>query len=452
MYQTITSVLAKLGYQIFIYILLPWVLVRLWLRGQSETAYAFCWKERFGFFVGDHVVHQPVWIHAVSLGETRAVSSLINALLAQGFSILLSHSTATGRTEGERLFGQAIKAGRLQQAWLPYDYPRVVKRWLKYFKPHLALLVETEVWPNLIAHCQRMFIPVVLINARLSAKTFRKINRLKFLSHPIYQKLDLILAQSESDKLRFEQLGCQRVEICGNLKFDLIADDNQVKAGRDWREQLAQPVITLASSRAGEEKLLLEALQQLNPSHTLLPLILIVPRHPNRFEEVAQLLAESGFNFTKRSGALADVKGVVGSNASSWSILLGDSIGEMPFYYAASDVVLMGGTFVNQGGQNFIEACALGVPVLLGPSTFNFSQASSDALSIGAAVSAEHMLAGLRLAIKLLNTPHLAKQMSVAGLSFAQQHQGASQRMLQKIEKFLPPLPEGAKSIEGAMS
>ena len=260
------------------------------------------------------------------------------------------------------------------QCWLPYDTPGAVRRFLRRHRPIVGVLMETEVWPNLIDQAVRHGVPMVLANARLSERSARKGRRLALLMRPAAAQLTLVLAQSHDDAMRMREAGARDVEVCGNLKFDMTPDPSLVTRGRAWRRALGREVVLMASSREGEEPPLLAAWRAQSAPR---PLLLLVPRHPQRFDEVAQSVRDAGFTLARRSG-WRDEPATADAQADVW---LGDSMGEMPLYYAAADVALLGGSFAPLGGQNLIEAAACGCPVVMGPHTFNFEQAAEGALA-----------------------------------------------------------------------
>jgi 3-deoxy-D-manno-octulosonic-acid transferase len=378
------------------------------------------WRERLG--LGVESPPGAVWVHAVSLGETRAAAALVDALRRRvpGVRLLLTHGTATGREAGQSL----LHSGD-HQCWLPYDTPGAMRRFLQRHRPAVGVLLETEVWPNLIAQAQRAGVPMVLANARLSERSARKGQRLSALLTPAAQALDLVLAQTRDDAARLSKAGARAVEVSGNLKFDMAPDAALVARGRQWRQAVQRAVVMMASSREGEEQPLLQAwLAQAAPR----PLLLLVPRHPQRFDVVAQLVRDAGLTLQRRS-AWGDVPPQDAHAADVW---LGDSMGEMPLYYAASDVALLGGSFAPLGGQNLIEAAACACPVVMGQHTFNFEQAADHAVVAGAALRVNDIHEGVARAIELTRDS-LHAQWTQRALTFAELHKGAAQRMAERI-------------------
>lgn len=396
-------------YTALLRIALPLILLRLWWRGRREPRYREAVSERFGRYrvpAGDDLV----WIHAVSVGEARAAAPLVRALA--GHAILVTCTTAAGREMLEQLYGDSISA-----AYLPYDYPGAVERFLAHFRPRLAILMETEVWPNLLAACQRRQVPVVLANARMSARSAHGYARWSALTRPAFASLAAVCAQSAADAERLRSLGAARVEVTGNLKFDVHPDASQVAAGQAWRARLRRPVVLLASTREGEEKLLLA--EALPPG----VLLLVVPRHPQRFDEVAAL-ADS--RRTRQALPSAEER-----------VHLGDTMGEMAFYYGACDVAVIGGAFAPLGGQNLIEALACGAPAVLGPHMFNFAEASRLAVEAGAAIEQPDARSAMRAAFALLADQERRQKMSSAGRKLCEAHRGATAYHLAVINRLL---------------
>ena len=412
--------IARAAWSWLLRLLLPLIFVRLWWRGRREPGYRLAWRERLGF--GASSAPGAVWVHAVSLGETRAAAALIAALRARvpGVRILLTHGTATGREAGQAL----LRDGDCQ-CWLPYDTPGAIRRFLRRHRPAVGVLMETEVWPNLILQARHAGVPMVLANARLSERSARKGERLSALLAPAAQALDLVLAQTREDAQRLSAAGARTVEVSGNLKFDMAPDAVLVARGRQWRQALARPVVMMASSREGEEPPLLQAWSA-QPAPR--PLLLLVPRHPQRFDAVAQIVGDSGLALERRS-RWTDAAPSRAHDADVW---LGDSLGEMPLYYAASDVALLGGSFAPLGGQNLIEAAACACPVVMGPHTFNFEQAAEQAVAARAALRVAEIGEGVARAIELTRDAMHAQWAARAG-AFAQEHKGAALRMAERI-------------------
>lgn len=438
--------LARIGYATLLWLATPVYLLKLWRRGRAEPLYRHAVGERLGWYGRDAASAGWVWVHAVSLGETRAAAALVAALRAQrpGMRLLLTHGTATGRTAGA-----ALLQPHDRQVWLPFDTPGAVSRFFRHFQPAVGVLMETEIWPNLLHAAQRRGTPMVLANARLSVRSARKAERLQALFRPAARSVALVLAQTPDDAERLRAVGAPRVEVCGNLKFDMTPDAAQLARGRAWRQAIVRPVVLAASTREGEEAALLRAwnlMRQQQPATDLhpRPLLLIVPRHPQRFDEVAALIAGSGLTAVRRS-TWADAPTPEATQADVW---LGDSIGEMAAYFSCAQVALLGGSFEPLGGQNLIEAAACGCPVLMGPHTYNFADAAELAQREGAAMRVDDIEAAVRVAAEMLalsEQDQSNSSMAPEGpcpsadraLAFASRHRGAAQRMAQQIGELI---------------
>jgi 3-deoxy-D-manno-octulosonic-acid transferase len=417
-------------------------------RGVEEPGYLEAVEERFGHYASPRDKGY-VWLHAVSLGETRAAAILIAQLRERlpGMRLLLTHGTATGRAEGRKL----LRDGDAQ-AWQPWDTPAAVHRFLAHFSPRAGILMETEVWPNLAAACARAGVPLVLANARLSAKSLRQAQRLAWLSLPAYRSLAAVWAQTEADAQRLRLLGAPVQGVFGNLKFDAAPDAAQWRQGRAWREAIERPVLMFASTREGEETLLLQVLQSLETLRRVPRAAdaveqvaagvqwLIVPRHPQRFEEVAALAAQHGFSVSRRSEWAGTPPSMGGAPATIW---LGDSLGEMALYYAMSDVALLGGSFAPFGGQNLIEAAACGCPVVMGPSTFNFAEAAELAEEAGASRRVGSLEEGVGVALAMV--AHDGRdgldRTARAATDFAAAHRGAVHQTVDAVAQILSARP-----------
>lgn len=411
-------------YTLVLVLLSPYVAFHLWHRGRRQPEYLEHVGERFGFYPSGNAGPGLIWIHAVSVGETRAAQPLVRALRARypQRPILLTHMTPTGRQTSRELFGEHV-----QRCYLAYDFPFSVARFLDRFRPELGILMETEIWPNLVAACRRRRIPLVLANARLSEKSMRGYAWLGPLARATLGDLSDVIAQTESDAVRLRSLGARDVSVFGNIKFDIPPSTSQMEAGRALRATFgSRKVLLAASTREGEEALIVDALRERSLGDALL---VIVPRHPQRFDQVAALLADNGFKLTRRSAGIA----VTGDT----QVLLGDTMGEMFMYYALSDVAFVGGSLLPLGGQNLIEACAVGVPVLIGPHTFNFAEATEQAMSAGAAQRVSDAGELLRAALELLSDEHKRRAMAAAGIAFAQRHRGATERTMDRLARII---------------
>lgn len=410
-------------YTLLLYLLLPIMPLRLLWRALRQPEYLQHLGERFGFF--SQIPAKPViWLHCVSVGETRAVAPLVSRLkeLYPHYCILLTHGTPTGRATSEQLFGEGVL-----RCYLPYDLPYAVRRFIRHFRPRIGMLLETELWFNLIDVCQRQAVPLILANARLSDKSARGYAMLGKLVRQSLRKLTAIAAQTEQDASRLIGLGSGPVEVTGNIKFDVTPTPQAIASGRVLRQMWGEnrPVFLAASTREGEEELILNAVAELN-----IPALLtvIVPRHPQRFDAIAAMLEKRGITFTRRSNLTMN---------GDVTVILGDSMGEMDTYYAACDVALIGGSLLAHGGQNLIEACALGKPVVMGVHTYNFAQTAARAVEMGAARRVQDKQELVNTLQVLLTDAGLRSEMGKAGKAFAEANRGATQRTLALIEKHL---------------
>jgi len=400
-------------YTLLLRLVLPLVLARLWWRGRAEPLYREAVGERLGHYDGDRP-EKLIWIHAVSVGESRAAAPLVRAL-AGAFTdhgILMTCTTAAGRETIKQVYGESVLV-----AYLPYDLPEAVQHFLEYYRPRLGILMETELWPNLLAQCARNGVPMLLANARLSMRSARGYRRWGALARPAIGALAGVCAQTAEDAARLRELGARNVEVTGNLKFDVEPDAAQLAAGRAWRARLARPVVLLASTREDEEDPLLAA------ARFERALLVVVPRHARRFDEVARW-AQS-----RRTQAPLPAPGD--------RVHLGDTMGEMAFYYAACDVAVIGGSFAPLGGQNLIEALAAGAPVIVGPHMYNFAEATRLAVAAGAAVQVRDTRQAMERAAQLLADDDARARMSEAGRTLCAAHRGATARHLAVCHRLL---------------
>jgi len=413
---------AHFVYSLALRLLQPVYALRLHWRGRVEPLYRERIAERFGFYA-EPPSSGWLWLHAVSLGETRAAAALVDALRERlpGMRLLLTHGTATGRAAGAELLREGDR-----QTWLPFDTPASTARFLAQFRPAAGVLMETEIWPNLLQQARSRGVPMVLANARLSEKSQRRGETLAALMRPAAETFSLVLAQSEADAQRLRESGAADVVVCGNLKFDLTPDAALLERGRAWHAALKREVVLGAITREGEEAMLLAEWHRVAAPR---PLLVIVPRHPQRFDEVAALVASQGFTLARRS-SWGDSPPPEASVADVW---LGDSMREMPLYYGVSQVALLGGSFAPLGGQNLIEAASCGCPVVMGPHTFNFAQAAELSLAAGAAARVETMAEGVSTASGWLNEPRRLAERAGQAIAFAAQHRGAARRMAERI-------------------
>jgi 3-deoxy-D-manno-octulosonic-acid transferase len=445
----------------------PLVIAYLLWRSLRQPAYLSHWSERFGVLSRTKPDPRPlIWIHAVSVGESRAAQPLVRALAARYPStrILMTCMTPTGRETAADLFSKEL-GDRFMQAYLPYDYAGAPGRFLRARRPAVGLLMETELWPNLMAAAEAEAVPVALINARLSPRSLRRGLRQRSLIEPAARRLSLVLAQSPDDAGRIAQFGRAVDAVTGNLKFDNAPNAALMARGRAWRSLIGRPVLLAASTRDGEEALIWQAWRAqgqgrgqgqgqgqtaATPSVTASrpasqfaskassieptehPVLLIVPRHPQRFEAVTRAAQAAGFVVARRAD-LDDPR----FDPSSIDLVIGDSMGEMDAWYALADCAIIGGSLLPFGSQNLIEACAAGCPVVIGPSTFNFAQAAAQALEAGAAQSVADADDAIATGLSILADASRKQAMAEAGTDFASRHRGATERTVAALAPLM---------------
>lgn len=424
-------------YTLALWFLLPYIFLRLLWRARKQSEYLHHIAERFGFYSIQS--NKPViWLHAVSVGETRATQSLVTRLCATypDHQILLTHTTPTGRAASEQLYGDSVL-----RVYLPYDYPFAVRGFLFRFRPKLGILMETEIWFNLIRSCQMTGTPLLLLNARMSEKSARGYARFTRLTHNALVNLSAVAAQTVDDAMRLTDLGAINVSVMGNLKFDIEPPPAMLELGKQLREQFgaARKIFLAASTREGEEELLLDALQNI---HIPGMLLVIVPRHPQRFAVVASMLEQRGISFQRRSKMAQAGMPPKGStqniaDPSQFHVVLGDSMGEMFAYYASADLAFIGGSLLPYGGQNLIEACAVGTPVLVGPHMYNFAEATRLAISAGAAIMVTDTTDLVTEVQRLFQDSSTLLVMRQQCAGFVGSNRGATEKALQLVKQQL---------------
>lgn len=408
---------APIWYELLWRCLLPFAWLRLWWRGIAEPGYRRNIAERFGRYPPRSDDRPTIWIHAVSVGETRAAQPLITQLARDfpGHQIVLTAMTAAGRATSESLYGDSVA-----RVWLPYDTSTGAERFLDWCRPTFGMLMETELWPNLVLRASARGIPMFLANARMSARSAKGYSRFPILTRNVFRALRGIAAQSAGDAERLTRLGAENIRVTGNVKFDVEVPPGTIEKGRALRALFgsARKIWVAGSTREGEEVLLLDALQR-----SPLPadaLVVIVPRHPQRFDEVAKLLGRRGLRHVRRSDGQTVTDDI--------TFVVGDSMGEMLAYYAAADVAFIGGSLLPLGGQNLIEPLAVGTPVVIGPSTFNFSEVAREAAACDAALQCADADAVVKCVSILLEDPNRRSLMSGNAAALLDAHRGATTR------------------------
>ncbi|WP_434558927.1 lipid IV(A) 3-deoxy-D-manno-octulosonic acid transferase [Pseudomonas sp. Z4-20] len=418
-------------YSALFYLGLPLVAIRLWLRARKAPAYARRIGERFAWGLP---AMRPggIWVHAVSVGESIAAAPMIRALL-QRYPQLPITVTCMTPTGSERIQALFADEPRLQHCYLPYDLPCAAKRFLDQVRPKLAVIMETELWPNHIHQCARRGIPVALANARLSERSARGYARFPKLTRPMLVEMSLFAVQTEAEAERFRQLGARTdtVEVTGSIKFDLTIDPQLLESASTLRQQwqaVDRPVWIAASTHEGEDEVVLDAHRRLLASYPD-ALLILVPRHPERFDSVAQLCEREGFATVRRSSAQPVT--------AQTSVLLGDTMGELLFLYALADSAFVGGSLVPNGGHNLLEPAALAKPVLSGPHLFNFLEIATQLRTAGALQEVDDDQS-LALAVqRLFELPRDAQRMAEAGLTVMRTNQGALKRLLDGLGRLL---------------
>lgn len=412
-------------YSFLFYLSVPILLLRLWLRGRKAPAYRQRISQRFGLNLPEFK-QGGIWLHAVSVGESIAAAPIVKALQKRypNLPITVTCMTPTG---SERI--QALFAGSVQHCYLPYDLPCCAKRFLNKLQPTLAIVMETELWPNHIQRCKEMDIPVVLANARLSERSAKGYAKFHRLTAPMLANISLIAVQTEVEAQRFLALGAKAnaVQVTGSIKFDLHIDAHLIEQAKNLRASwgAARPIWIAGSTHAGEDEIILAAHKQLL---TEFPnaLLILVPRHPERFNNVFELCQQQGLTTLRRSTG-AQV-------TAEQQVLLGDTMGELLCLYACADIALVGGSLVEHGGHNPLEPAALGKPVLAGEHMFNFLAIAQQLKQAGALLNVSDSASIAATIAQLWRTPEQVQKMQAAGFSVLQNNQGALQRLLDAIE------------------
>lgn len=420
--------MSRISYTLLYYLLLPVVFLRLWLRGRRAPLYRQRWAERLGFFQAPPH-RNGLWVHSVSVGETIAAAPLVKQIQQAypNLPITITTMTPTGSGRVKALFGDSVF-----HVYVPYDTPGAVKRFLRNVQPRLALVMETELWPNLVHHSALQQIPVLIANARLSARSARGYGRFAKLTRDMLRKVSAIAAQGDDDGQRFVELGLakEKLHITGSVKFDIRLEDGLLDKGErlraEWGAQ--RPVLIAASTHQGEDEQVLEAFRNVLTAHPD-ALLVLVPRHPERFSDVAELCNTQGFESVLRSTGQ--------SLTASTQILVGDTMGEMMLLFSASDIAFVGGSLVPTGGHNFLEPAALGMPVLSGPHVFNFTDISQMLVGAGGMIQVEN---AQQLAAKVsewLESPAQLCEVGKAARSVVESNRGAQQRLFELIAPYL---------------
>ncbi|MGP6457919.1 lipid IV(A) 3-deoxy-D-manno-octulosonic acid transferase [Pseudomonas parakoreensis] len=418
-------------YTALFYLGLPLVAIRLWLRSRKAPAYAKRIGERFSYGMPS-LRPGGIWVHAVSVGESIAAAPMIRALL-QRYPQLPITVTCMTPTGSERIQALFANEPRIQHCYLPYDLPCAAARFLDHAKPKLAVIMETELWPNHIHQCAKCGVPVALANGRLSERSARGYGRFSKLTAPMLAEMSFFAVQTEAEAQRFRDLGArpQTVEVTGSIKFDLTIDPQLLQRAHELRGQwqaLERPVWIAASTHEGEDEVVLDAHRRLLANYPN-ALLILVPRHPERFNSVFELCQREGFATVRRS---------TGANVeANTAVLLGDTMGELLFLYALADSAFVGGSLVPNGGHNLLEPAALAKPVLSGPHLFNFLDIAAQLREAGALAEVDDA-EGLAVEVqRLFELPRDAQRMAEAGLAVMRRNQGALQRLLDGLGRLI---------------
>jgi 3-deoxy-D-manno-octulosonic-acid transferase len=417
----------RLFYTALFYLLIPAILIRLLWRGIKAPDYRHRWRERFAFYT-KKFPHDVIWFHAVSVGEAEALFPLIRLLQKQhpNLSLLITTTTPTGSARVK-----AVMADTVAHVYLPYDTPDAVNRFMHCFKPKLAVIVETEIWPNLFSYCGNNNIPLCLINARLSEKSSRRYQKIPSLLMPVLAHVKLIAAQTQADAERFIAIGasCEKVTLLGNIKFDVEISPDIFAQALQLKADLFKGrfVWLIASTHQDEEAIFLEIYQQIKPRIPAL-LLVIAPRHPERFSEVKQLAEQQQLRVATRTSGC--------SCHQDTDVYLVDTMGELKMLYAAADVAFVGGSMVPVGGHNILEASAAGVPVLFGPFMANFKEIAQQALQHEAAIQCQNKAAIVDAICALYAEPSDRAKLAANGTTFILQNQGVTEKTYTLLSQY----------------
>lgn len=419
----------RLIYNIVIALFLPVVLARLVYRGFRNRSYLSRIGERFGRY-SRATDPYDVWIHAVSVGEVNAAGPLARALTRRDptLRILVTTMTPTGADQARIAMG-----ARIDHLYLPYDYPFAVRRFLDHVSPRLAIMMETEIWPNFIAHCNKRDIPLVVANLRLSQRSYAKYARLLPFTRSVFRRIKWFAVQSERDRDRVARLlgNDRNLSVTGNIKFEInlpasLREVAQV-VRREWGNE--RTIWVAGSTHEREEEIVIDVFKSIREDHPTL-LLVLVPRHPERFDAVCRLVQKNRLKLARRSLQTGPIEDDV-------AVFVGDTMGELPVFFAASDIAFVGGSLVETGGHNILEACALGKPVVFGPHMFNFLEISQMALKQGAGIQVQDESSLERVVRNLVEDANLRYSCGQNGIRLVENNQGALKRTLDALSPFL---------------
>lgn len=415
----------RIFYSLILYSITPLFFLRLLIRGKKAPDYLRRWNERLAIYQISPLKESIIWLHAVSVGEVEAAFPLIQKIQKQfpEHTILVTTTTPTGSSRVRSLFGKSIR-----HVYLPYDLPVCVKRFYKVFNPKIGIIIETEIWPNLFYYSAQNATPLVIVNARLSQKSATGYGYLRSLVKSTLAQVSCIAAQTEADVKRFIEIGADAAKLrsTGNIKFDLILPNDIYVNAAKLREEIfnRRPVLIAASTHDGEDGQILDAFSIVKESFPNL-LLVLVPRHPERFGTVAELSLKHGFDVIRRSDKQAC--------RPNTNVFLGDTLGELKVFYAASDIAFVGGSLVAKGGQNVLEPAAIGIPVITGPHTFNFKNIVRMLIETTAAIRVENSDDLANRVVDLMADKKKRIEMGEQGKRFVQKNRGAVDRTMECI-------------------
>jgi 3-deoxy-D-manno-octulosonic-acid transferase len=408
----------RLIYSFFFAVALPFIFIKLYLRGKKAPDYRKRWKERLGFC--GFKLKSSIWIHSVSMGESIAVAPLVKKLISvypQKYFVITT-MTPTGSAQVKKIYKDY---SNVYHSYLPYDLKCLLNRFINKIKPELAIVVETELWPNMLHACRKKGVKTLLTNARLSQKSANGYKKVSWVTRMMLNNIDQIAAQSKDDADRFIDIGypTNQCHISGNLKYDIQPEQKTLLAAKEFKENLSNRKIWIAAStHQGEDEVMLNAQREILSKFPD-ALLILVPRHPERFSQVSKLSQAYGFNVVRRSS---------GDPINSAQVFIGDSMGEMMFYYALSDVVFTGGSLIEHGGQNMLEPAALKKPILAGEHLFNFAQVSKEMIESGGLIIVHNATQIAERVALLFDDLDLSVEQGLNAYKIIERNQGALQK------------------------
>lgn len=430
-------------YQLFWPVVSLFALIRFWHKGVKEPGYRQHIGERLGqYSISNRAIssQQPIWIHALSLGETRGVAPLINHLLNLGHHIILTHTTPAGRQAGTQLFDKAITANQLTQLYIPLDFTPFVRRFLRTFKPKIGILMETDLWPGMIVESNMFNVPLFVVNARYPDNKVIRDHKSFNIKPRLFQGLERIFAKTNHDAHNFKRQGFNDVIVAGELKFDIALDPTQAHAAKQLKPAPPQLTFVAASTRKGEETIILNAFKKMQSQFEGTARLVIVPRSPQRFDDVHALLQAKGEQTLKRSTLPIQLDAAKPTQWPVGTILIGDSVGELGFYLGLADVVFVGGSLFDIGGHSIVEPLSLHKPILMGPSQWGTGEAAQLAQQFGALQTVQDGAALSDALLQLFQNPNTRTTMANNAQRLMTEMGGATNFIIHALESYLPHL------------